>query len=216
MEDDAPPSWAQPTAGSALYEAIASHADEAGAQTGRSYAEPIHTGSPPPTPASNDLKRLKPGQAVWVPALGRPARVLSNNPFFRVAHLDAGGGSVLEASYEELEEAPAAGGADLGTSDELAAAISELQSQVQGLKTELRGLDSPPAHSPHGSVARGLGSGPSHQPHPPSPNLFQRGDDWLFDGVSVADAHFASSSFAHRDPQYSPSLRSRQSPSPSL
>jgi hypothetical protein len=61
----------------------------------------------PIAPASPLLHRLKPGQELSVEVHGRSAVVLSNNPFFRVLHIDEGDGVPVEVTYEALLAAAA-------------------------------------------------------------------------------------------------------------
>ena len=90
-------------------------------------------------PARIELRSLKPGATVWVPARHAAASVVANDPFSRVMHVAMGDGptgGVLEVPYAELQPPPSlVASRDYGKT--LSAAIAGLQSEVHDLAREL-------------------------------------------------------------------------------
>ena len=76
-----------------------------GAQNGAALRTVPRSRADPRLDDGSILRRLKTGQELSIEVHGRSAVVLSNNPFFRVLHLDEGDGVPVEVTYEALRAA---------------------------------------------------------------------------------------------------------------
>ena len=128
---------------------------------------------------AGDLSKLRPGQPLWMPSRQALGHVVSNNPFFKLVHVECQG-SVVEASYDELRVAQ--GAASLSQS--LSMAVADLEGQVRGLAHDLELAPEPveiakrvasaaaeppgrpPTGPPTGPKPRGM---PSHPPRRRTP-----------------------------------------------
>ena len=113
-------------------------------------------------PLATELSKLRPWEPLWVPACRAVGHVVSNNPFFKVIHLECGG-KTIEATYDELRPPKSAGTSSSAPSVSLSTAIADLEGQVRGLASDLELAPEPEA------VADRAAAGHLASPHLPRP-----------------------------------------------